>query len=124
EVGAVLRDNKVVLPGWSPTFLASLGKVGTVIDVGVLRGTPELYKAFPEAKLILVEALPMYKATCDRIMEGRQGQIHMCAVGATDGSATIRYYPAVPARSSLLNTHTPNDFQVEEIEVPLRRLDT
>ena len=124
DIRAILRDNKVVLPGWSPTFLASLGNVGTVIDVGVLNGTPELYKAFPEARLILIEALPMYEGTCRSIMEGRQGEIHMCAVGANDGVARIRHYPSIPARSSLLHTHVPNDFEVEEIEVPLRRLDT
>lgn len=124
DLRGVLKDNKVVLPGWSPTFLASLGRVETIIDVGVLKGTPELYKAFPSARLILVEALPMYEPTCRRIMEGRRGEIHMCAVGASDGSAKIKHYPTMPARSSLLDTHIPNEFEFEEIEVPLRRLDT
>lgn len=124
EIRAVLHDNKVMLPGWSPTFLASLGHFDNVIDIGVLEGTPELYKAFPEAQLILVEALPMYEEACHRIMEGRSGQIHMCAVGAIDGSATIRHYPTIPARSSLLDTYTSNELEFEEIKVPLRRLDT
>lgn len=123
EIRSVLHDNKVLLPGWSPTFLAALGNVGTVIDVGVLDGTPNLYKAFPDARLVLVEALPMYEATCRRLMQGRTGDIHMCAVGSEEGTARIRHYPTLPARSSLLQTAGGNDLEVVEIEVPLRRLD-
>lgn len=124
DMRGMLADNKVILPGWSPTFLSRLGDIDTVIDVGVLKGTPELYKAYPKARLVLVEALRMYEATCRRIMEGREGAIHMCAVGSSDGSARIRHYPTIPARSSLLMTHASNDLEVEEIDVPLRRLDT
>ena len=30
---------------------------GTIVDVGVAYGTPELYAAFPDARLLLVETL-------------------------------------------------------------------
>ncbi len=33
---------------------------GTLIDVGVAHGTPELYAAFPDARLLLVEPLADY----------------------------------------------------------------
>ena len=124
EIRGILRDNKTILPGWSPTFLRSLGEVKTIIDVGVLNGTPALYKAFPQAWLILVEALPMYEDRCRQILADRQGgEIHLCAVGASDGTALIRHYPEFPATSSLLMTSEPNGLRVEEIEVPLRCLD-
>jgi len=124
EVRRILRDNKVILPGWSPSFLRSLGNVRTVIDVGVLNGTPALYQAFPDARLILVEALPMYEETCRQLLSGRsEGELHMCAVGAVDGSTRIRYYPDKPATSSLLETDKDKDLALVEIDVPLRRLD-
>lgn len=124
EIRRLLRDNKVILPGWSPTFLHALGGVKTIIDVGVLNGTPALYQAFPDARLILVEALPMYEQTCRQLVAGRKdSEVHMCAVGSADGVAKIRYYPDKPATSSLLKTDGPKDIALEEIDVPLRRLD-
>lgn len=124
EIRRILRDNKVILPGWSPSFLRSLGGVRTIIDVGVLDGTPALYQAFPDARLILVEALPMYEEACRRLLADRSGgELHMCAVGAVDGSTRIRYYPDRPATSSLLETATESDLALVEIDVPLRRLD-
>lgn len=125
EIRRILRDNKVILPGWSPSFLRSLGNVRTIIDIGVLNGTPALYQAFPDAHLILVEALPMYEETCRQLLADRSGgEVHMCAVGAVDGSTRIRYYPDRPATSSLLETDKENDLALVEINVPLRRLDS
>lgn len=124
EIRRILRDNKVILPGWTPSFLRSLGNVRTVIDVGVLNGTPALYQAFPDARLILVEALPMYEETCRQLLaDRREGELHMCAVGAVDGLTRIRYYPDRPATSSLLETDKEKDLALVEIDVPLRRLD-
>lgn len=125
DIRGVLSDNKVVLPGWSPTFIRALGDVRSIIDVGVLNGTPALYDAFPNAWLVLVEALPMYSDTCRNIIAGRNGgEVHMCAVGSYEGSVRIRYYPDRPATSSLLRTVDENDLELQEIEVPLRRLDS
>ena len=125
EIRRILRDNKVILPGWRPSYLRSLGKVQTIVDVGVLEGTPALYDAFPEAKLILVEALPMYEESCRRLVAGRsESEIHMCAVGANDGSTVIHYYPGRPATSSLLERNKDRGLEVIEIDVPLRRLDS
>ncbi len=125
EVRKVLANNKVVLPGWSPTFLRRIGNMDTVIDVGVLEGTPALYQAFPDARLILVEALPGYEQKCRQLLAAHPGggDVHMCAVGAEDGSATIRHYPNLPATSSLLETESGRQSEVVRIDVPLRRLD-
>jgi len=125
ELRKVLDNNKVVLPGWSPSFLRRIGRMDTVIDVGVLEGTPALYQAFPDARLVLVEALPGYRQKCLQLLAAHPGggEVHMCAVGAEDGSATIRYYPDRPATSSLLETEDGGHGEPVRIDVPLRRLD-
>lgn len=124
DIRRILNNKKEILPGWTPSFLRRLGKIDVVIDVGVLEGTPALYDAFPDAFLVLVEALPMYEETCERILEGRKGDVHMCAAGAQDGTTVIRHYHDVPARSSLLQTARANELAFSEIDVPLRKLDT
>jgi hypothetical protein len=41
--------------GWRPRRLAGRYNPATIIDVGVASGTPELYAAFPNAFLLLVD---------------------------------------------------------------------
>jgi FkbM family methyltransferase len=125
QIRRILENNKVVLPGWSPTFLSRLGKIDVIVDVGVLNGTPGLYKAFPDAHLILVEALPCYEKKCRQLIANRSGggEAYMYAVGSEEGTAHIRHYHDLPARSSLLENSSDNSLQYTEIEVPLRRLD-
>lgn len=124
EIRRLLKNNKVVLPGWSPTFLTRLGDIRTVIDVGVLDGTPELYQAFPEAYLVLVEALPSYENKCNALLEGRSGEVHMCAAGSEDGTTTIRHYQDRPRVSSMLEASSSKGLAYTELTVPLRRLDS
>jgi len=124
QMESILKNKKEVLPGWSPTFLRRLGDVKTIIDIGVLNGTPALYKAFPNAHLILIEALPKYEETCRTLIQGRSGEIHMCAAGSEDGDTVIRHYPDLPAQSSILKTVRETSLHAEEISIPIRRLDT
>jgi hypothetical protein len=101
----VLDDRKHQLPGWATSYLRKLSDVNTVIDIGVLDGTPNLYEAFPNAHLVLIEALPTYRATCDDILSKRAstGEVHMVAAGAKNGEATIVFDVDRPAISSLLS---------------------
>ena len=114
------------LPGWSPSFLRTIGEFNTIIDIGVLNGTPSLYKAFPNAHLVLVEALPQYKQICERILDARDstGEIFIVAAGESDGSATINHLVDAPARSSLLEHVIGGSPNSDTIETPIRRLDT
>jgi hypothetical protein len=93
-----------LLPGWDDKFLALIPDVQTVIDVGVLYGTPELYKAFPSAYLILIEALPPYERYCSKILARRQGggEYHLVAAGDENGIVQIRHYIDHPMVSSIL----------------------
>lgn len=123
-VRAVLDDRKHIVPGWSPSYLANLGAIRTVVDVGVLNGTPALYKAFPEAYLVLVEALPDYREKCDEIVASRAGEVHNVAAGAEDGTITIHQLADAPARSSVLRHVVGGSERQKIVEVPMRRLDT
>lgn len=119
-----LLDRKTILPGWSATYLRALGEVRTVIDVGVLHGTPSLYKAFPEAYLILVEALPEYRQACEAWLKDRPGELHNVAVGSSDGEIEINHLLDVPARSSILKHIVGGSDNSQKIRVPMKRLDS
>jgi FkbM family methyltransferase len=89
--------------GWLPGNLRKRGFApATLIDVGVAGGTPQLYDAFPDAYLVLVEPLVEYQPDADRILSGRPGEHVAMAVGAGEATTTITYDPRRPTASSLL----------------------
>lgn len=120
----ILKDKKHVLPGWSPTYLSQLGLMKTIIDVGVLRGTPSLYKAFPDAYLVLVEALPNYREVCEELIKDRPGELHNVAAGSYDGEIEINFLEEAPARSSVLTHIVGGTATRTKMNVPMRKLDT
>ena len=66
-------------PYWEPAYLRRLGfHPRTIIDVGVGHGTPELYAAFPDAQLILVEPLSEFFEEIAQILARRRG-VHIPA---------------------------------------------
>ena len=89
----------------------------TVIDVGVGYGTPELWEAFPRARLLLVE--PIADRFGGRVPE--RAELVEAAAGAAAGRATITIHRA-PEMSSVLGTWT-GDREGEPREVPVVRLD-
>lgn len=78
------------------------GQVATLIDVGVSKGTPELYAAVPSAYLVLVEPLTENEPDMRAILKQRRGEYLLAAAGAEDGSATINVEPQKRGMSSLL----------------------
>lgn len=115
---------KQILPGWSSDFLRKLGDVRTVVDVGVLNGTPTLYEAFPDAYLVLIEALPNYWKKCEEILASRRGEIHRCAAGSEDNEIEINFLKDAPARSSILNHVVGGSDNKEKVKTKLRKIDT
>lgn len=95
----------------------------TVVDVGVARGTPELYEAFPEARHVLVEpldeALPHIRAIAARYTKVE----HVPAAAAgTDGRIAIH----VPRDMERASTYWERDFVAAEVtrrEYPAVTLD-
>lgn len=82
----------------------SLGlEVGTVVDVGVAGGTPELYAPFPRAQLLLVEPLAEWEPTLRSLVAGR-GRYVVAAAGPEPGEREMRVH-RVPQLSSLRGEH-------------------
>lgn len=61
----------------------------TVIDVGVAYGTLELYDAFPDARLILVEALEEWEPVLKQFEAERAAEYVVAAAGPECGSIDI-----------------------------------
>jgi FkbM family methyltransferase len=77
-------------------------KPRTVIDVGVADGTPELYKAFPDAYLVLVEPVQEFFPGIDQLLARRPGVHLPVALGATEAEMTMRVEVSDGAKSSFL----------------------
>jgi FkbM family methyltransferase len=89
--------------GWRPENLRKPGFApATVIDVGVARGTPNLYDAFADAHLVLIEPLREFEEDLKRISRRRNGEYVLAAVGAEPGRAEIYVNPEMLYESSFL----------------------
>jgi FkbM family methyltransferase len=72
------------------TQLSRLGfKPQTVIDVGVAYQTSELYEAFKDANLLLIEPLAEFEPFLRKICSEYRGQYILAAAGETPGSAVL-----------------------------------
>lgn len=109
-----------------PSVLAHYLKLGlapnVVIDVGVGPGTPELYEAFPDAKLLLVEPLEEWSDHLEWLRRERGAEIVFAAAGATEGDVDIFVHRA-PYCSSILGDIAGEDTDGARRSVPVVRLD-
>jgi FkbM family methyltransferase len=94
----------------------------TVVDVGVAAGTPQLYAAFPRARLLLVEPLEENRGSLEAIARERDAEIVLAAAGPAAGSIEIAVH-RVPACSSQLGAHRGDGVEVRWRSVPTVRLD-
>ena len=91
---------------WEPAYIRRLGfRPRTIIDVGVAHGTPQLYAAFPEAQLILVEPLSEFFEEIGRILARRSGVQIPAAAGSSEGELELRVEPRWTERSSHYSRH-------------------
>lgn len=106
--------------------ISRLGSPATIVDVGVGAGTPELYKAFPDAGLLLVEPLAEYEPHLKAICAARpRCRYALSAVGARQGTRSIQVVPGLLEHSSFL-ARTPlaaTDNRIEERLVSVTTLD-
>lgn len=101
---------KLVIDGVPPrgfeNFLALMKqrglRPGTVFDVGVGRGTPWLYEAFPEAHFVLIEPQSEFKPYLDDLCKQYDAEYHIVGVGSTEGSMFLYRLPGSPTGSSFL----------------------
>lgn len=99
--------------------------VGTVFDVGVSGGTPQLYRAFPDSYYVLIEPLREHLEDLDAILQHHTGEYVLAAAGAEPGSATINVEPNRRAKSSMLRRtdRTATGDELEQRRVPVTTLD-
>jgi FkbM family methyltransferase len=112
-----------------PQVLAHVRRLGvapaTVIDVGVEAGTPELYRAFPNADLLLVEPMEEWQSRLDQLGQlggARRVHVEIAAAGRSPGEATL-YVHRVPALSSLLGARVGDAQGAQARRVPVITVD-
>jgi FkbM family methyltransferase len=91
--------------------------VATLIDVGVNRGTPDLYEAFPNAYLVLVEPVRERIPAMEAIIADRAGEYVTAAAGAKKGTATFN---VETARIGLSSFHGRLTTPVDESAIERR----
>ena len=94
----------------------------TVVDVGVATGTPELYDAFPAARLLLVEPLAEYAPALEGLRAQRGAQVAQVAAGAETGTLELTVH-RVLACSSVIGERAGDEADVTRREVPVVRVD-
>jgi len=86
--------------------LAHVKKIGfypkTIIDVGVARGTHELYESFPDAFFVLVEPLEEFEESLKSILRKYRGIYEIVAASSCSGEIEINIHPEHLAGSTLL----------------------
>ena len=90
----------------------------TVVDVGVATGTPELYVAFPGARLLLVEPLTEYAPALDALRAERGAEVAQVAAGAEPGTLELTVH-RVLACSSVVGERSGDEADVTRREVPV-----
>lgn len=92
-------------PRGFPASLAYVRSTGisprTVFDVGVGRGTPWLYEAFPEAKFVLFEPLSVFEPDLERLQSRYGADVHRLALSNRSGVADFHSNVEFPTSSSL-----------------------
>jgi FkbM family methyltransferase len=74
----------------------------TVVDIGVATGTPWLYKAFPDAQLVLIDPSPAAAPSLARIARETGAHVFPHALGAERGEVVLNVDSVAPSSSSLL----------------------
>jgi FkbM family methyltransferase len=91
---------------WEPAYIRRLGfRPRTIIDVGVAHGTPQLYAAFPDAQLILVEPLAEYFEEIGQLLARRSGVHIPAAAWSSEGELELQVEPRWTLRSSHYSLH-------------------
>jgi FkbM family methyltransferase len=110
-----------------PVGLAHLKHLGiaprTIVDVGVARGTPELYAAFPGVPLLLVEPLREHEGDLQRIVAGRPGSRYALAAGGPEPGELEIAVHRVTACSSVLGDRDPGGEPAQRRTVPVVAVD-
>lgn len=104
--------------------LRSIGyEAKTVIDVGVGFGTTSLYAGNPNAKFVLIEAVPDDRSIVGKLARDLNAEFHNVAAGDIDGELTFNLHDDVTGSSSFSQVESTGNLDGRQINVPSRRLD-
>jgi len=108
--------------------LNNVKKIGfrpnTVIDVGVAKGTPELYEVFPNSNILLIEPLIEFKEDIIRIANKYPKVIYVIAAASDyNGKTIINVHKSLDSSSMYLENED-SDVNGYQREVNTIRLDT
>lgn len=110
--------------GQSYALIRGLGfQPGTIIDVGVASGTPELYAAFPDSYLLLIEPLKEFESDLIAILRQHRGSYVLAAAGPKTGEATFNVHRNQLTGSSLHKETMGAEADGYEVKVQLLRID-
>lgn len=106
------------------THLHAMGvRPATVIDVGIgWEGTPELYAAFPEAKLLLVDPLAEWEPVMRAIAARRPAEVVVAAAGPQAGERELTVHRS-PSCSSMVGERAGDGTEAVRRVVPVVTLD-
>ena len=122
SIGVIGRPRTFISQSYQ--HISSLGfNPKTVIDVGVGYGTEELYNAFPNSKLLLIEPLNDFEPAMKSILETRDGDYVIAAAGNQNQTVTFNRHLHQLDGSSLLKEQTGPETDGEEVSVPMIKLD-
>ncbi len=95
---------------------------GTIIDVGVAFGTPEIYDLNDKATLVLVEPVIEFKKYINNFLKNREALVYYQAAAAYDGETVLSVTPDMTTSSLLTPMNATDD--VIHRSVPCCKLDT
>ena len=119
-----LKSNQRLTLYQSLVHLKGLGlKPNTICDVGVAKGTKDLYKSFPESFFVLLEPLKEYEYFMKKILKKYRGIYKLIAASDRNGFSKFNLHPNHMDGSSLLKEETGAESDGYEIEVTTTKID-
>jgi len=108
----------------SYSLISALGfRPKTVVDVGVARGTEELYIAFPDSYFLLIEPLKEFELHLKLLLKQYRGSYILAAAGAERGQVIFNVHGDHMDGSSLYKEAMGTKADGYEISVPMICLD-
>ena len=104
-----------------------INKIGfippTIIDVGIAKGTPELYSAFPDSYFLLIEPLKEFETHMKEILLKYNGEYLLCAAGEEDRKINFNVHDHHLSGSSIYNEAMGEKADGSAREVNMIRID-
>ena len=95
----------------------------TIFDIGVAKGTKDLYKAFPDSFFVLIEPIKEYESYMKKILKKYQGIYKLTAASSEKGYASFNLHPNHMDGSSILKEETGKESDGYEIKVSTSKID-